>query len=452
MSMRDDLDLRLTAWFDADAVAREPEHLLEHVLARTARTRRRPAWAIPERWIPVDTILTATAPRSRVPWRAVVVLALLLLSLVVGYVLYAGSHPRLPNLTGPAGNGQIVYISDGTLYSARPNGSDARPLLPAVEVPGLPVFSRDGTRLAFLTYADPSSATSLASLHVAKADGSQRVPIITGARTLGFFSFSPDGTQIAFSRWIDDFDGQLDRIFIAPSDGSAGPVQIGTRDMSAFNPAFSPDGHWIAFQSDHCLTATTPQSECVFALHVMRPDGTDVREVTRGVGTQFFGNGFENRTWGVEWSPDSARILVTRAETSNSVVTSGLYLVPLGGGTAVQIADGPGSEYGASWAPTGDRIAFLRRDEVGRRLAYVVNADGSGERLVATAVAGLTPQWSPDGRWLAVVAEIGGSEGQIRLIRLDGSAPDVVVRTVLIPTASETTPGIDAIAWQRIAP
>jgi hypothetical protein len=47
MTARDDFDGLLSAWFDDDAPGREPEHLLGQVLARTARTRRRPAWLVP---------------------------------------------------------------------------------------------------------------------------------------------------------------------------------------------------------------------------------------------------------------------------------------------------------------------------------------------------------------------------------------------------------------------
>ena len=54
MTARDDFDRHLAAWLDDRAPMREPEPLLGQVLARTARTRRRPAWLIPERWIPMS--------------------------------------------------------------------------------------------------------------------------------------------------------------------------------------------------------------------------------------------------------------------------------------------------------------------------------------------------------------------------------------------------------------
>ena len=65
MTTHDDFDRRLTAWLEATAPAREPESLAERVLARTAATRRRPAWAIPERWTPVTSMTSQTARLGR---------------------------------------------------------------------------------------------------------------------------------------------------------------------------------------------------------------------------------------------------------------------------------------------------------------------------------------------------------------------------------------------------
>ena len=67
MSMND-ADRRLSAWLESVAPAREPEHLLDTVLAQTARTSRRPAWRIPERWIPMTTITTPVTSGGSARW------------------------------------------------------------------------------------------------------------------------------------------------------------------------------------------------------------------------------------------------------------------------------------------------------------------------------------------------------------------------------------------------
>jgi TolB protein len=77
------------------------------------------------------------------------------------------------------------------------------------------------------------------------------------------------------------------------------------------------------------------------------------------------------------------------------------------------------------WSPDGRRIAFVSRRD-GKAL-YVMNADGSGLRIVARVEALTTPAWSPDGREIVYgrngvyVMNADGS-GQRQLARR-GSAP-----------------------------
>src|SRR6478672_5140598 len=53
------------------------------------------------------------------------------------------------------------------------------------------------------------------------------------------------------------------------------------------------------------------------------------------------------------------------------------------------------------WSPGGGRIAFLSRGELSKEV-YVVNADGSGQRLLTgDARFPAAPAWSPNGRQLA---------------------------------------------------
>src|SRR5512145_2997152 len=96
MTVRDDLDRHVAAWLATDAPTSPPEHLLDDVLARTARTRRRAAWRIPERWIPMSAITSRLATPPGVPWRTIAVAAVLI-ALIAGALLVAGSlRNRVP--------------------------------------------------------------------------------------------------------------------------------------------------------------------------------------------------------------------------------------------------------------------------------------------------------------------------------------------------------------------
>jgi hypothetical protein len=197
VNTRDDLDRRLAAWFAADAAAREPEHLLGQVLARTARTRRRPAWRVPERWIPMSVTTTHVAHGPRIPWRMVGLTTLLIVALVVGAVLISGSQTRkLPAPFGQAANGLIAYHAAGDILVADPVTGTVTTIVGGATSDSDPVWSLDGSQLSFVR--DAGSGTG--QLYAANADGtSQR--LLTRDKLVGIRShgFSPDGSRILFT-------------------------------------------------------------------------------------------------------------------------------------------------------------------------------------------------------------------------------------------------------------
>ncbi|MBI1879975.1 MAG: PD40 domain-containing protein [Chloroflexi bacterium] len=72
------------------------------------------------------------------------------------------------------------------------------------------------------------------------------------------------------------------------------------------------------------------------------------------------------------------------------------------------------------WSSVGDQIVY-QSPASGSWDLYLINADGSGKRQLASdaAIEGL-PSWSPDGQWVAYLSDAGGNWG-IWLIRADGS-------------------------------
>lgn len=76
------------------------------------------------------------------------------------------------------------------------------------------------------------------------------------------------------------------------------------------------------------------------------------------------------------------------------------------------------------WSPDGERIAFSRGES-----AYVMDANGTNERVVATKLAAtdyaghMSPAWSPDGHLLSVV----NSDSRIMIVSVDsGPRADTV--------------------------
>jgi hypothetical protein len=178
-------------------------------------------------------------------------------------------------------------------------------------------------------------------------------------------SLSPDGTRIAFS------DGL--RILIWNVDGAAPPTPVaGTND--GVSPAWSPDGEWIAFTrlerlgsgSGFCRvfvgSLVNPQLACAEerteyamgrrVITLIRPDGTGETEL---------GEGEEPA-----WAPDGQTIFYRQGDE--------LWKRSLGGGDPTPI---PGTVGGREPAisPTGDHLAFARRNENGTYYIWIARLE-----------------------------------------------------------------------------
>jgi Tol biopolymer transport system component len=447
MTARDDFDRRLAAWFATDAVASEPEHLLGQVLARTAHTRRRAAWRIPERWIPMSTITSRAAASPRIPIRILALGALLLIALIVGTALLAGSRQqRLPAPFGPAGNGAIVFIDGAGIMTADADGTGTT-LLASVpgEVLGGPVVSGDGTRVAYFQYPTTgghAGAYDVASLAVASLAGTtaNTAPIVIDEAIRGASrpTWSPDGRSIAYSYLTTTADSS-DRIVVAAADGSTKHL-VGDPGLPAAAPTWSPDGRRIAFLSEGPRTSR---------LMIMNADGSGVRPLTTGT-YDSIGWGMEHGTHGVSWSPDGRRIIISAGDGDlvGGPLTRDLYVIDVDGGAPERpVATDALLEYGASFSPDGTRIAYLRGAEAAYPDLIVASSDGSDARVVRKGVSWFSPTWSPDGT--RILAETGS-----RVLALDpATGASAVAIAQLGGTVNDFTPtGMTVFDWQRVAP
>jgi TolB protein len=96
-----------------------------------------------------------------------------------------------------------------------------------------------------------------------------------------------------------------------------------------------------------------------------------------------------------------------------------------------------------AWSPDGSRLAFVRPSATLESGIYVVNADGSGERLLSRLVAA-TPAWSPDG------ARIAFSDGRdLYTVRADGTGVEQLTEGPANDTAPAWLPNGTRIAFER---
>lgn len=99
-----------------------------------------------------------------------------------------------------------------------------------------------------------------------------------------------------------------------------------------------------------------------------------------------------------------------------------IYLQNAGGGAARRLTTDPSVDSDPSVSPDGNAVAFWSERRGGG--LYIINADGTGERLLYPG--GRSPAFSPDGRWIAFwlgERDDAAPSGQLYLISPKGGQP-----------------------------
>ena len=421
----DDFDLLLTAWLDADAQVREPEHLLAGVLARTARARPLPAWRLSERWLPMQLALRAQSRPRLVP--LLVVLALIVAALVaVG--LLAGTRRHVPPPFGLAANGQIAFVSDGKLVRENPDGSATLTLLPNSTAQQAPSYSRDGTKIVYKNVLSRTPAAQYAErvdLVVADADGSHPVVAVHDV-SAGNPILSPDG------RWIT-YSAAGDHAYVVPSDGSAQPTDIGFFNGGAWTPSWAPDNEHLAVAGGNAV------------LWIANRDGSAAHPISTGTYAEVGEKG-----WSADWSPDGTKLLFGAPKPNEDY---GLYMVGLDGAPERLIS--PCANDGV-WSPDGSMFAYMRCGIGSGPQVVVSDLDGRQIRTLAGFYGWYMPAWSPDQTRIAILDDRPGPANQpgppvIAILDPKGIAPTVTLPAGSATLTDDTSPDY-TVTWQRLAP
>lgn len=402
----------------------EPDYV-DDLLARTEQLPQRHVFGV--------------GARSHIPWQLIAAAALLALAAAAAALAVGNRRTEMAPLTGPAGNGQIAYFDwKGDLFLGNPRDGSSTLLVDNAEIGSDPVFSPDGSRIAFI-----GGTIRAPEIFVVRADGSdlQAIGPVSdegrrdGPLPLSGLSWTADGASIIRTTYESEFvlfdaDGRGGRRDISsaeadaleagavrypavsPADGAqllyddTGTIAVTAADgtttvlvdptvagapKNAGPPTWSPDGSIVMFE------AAVPDGGG--RIFVVNPDGTGLRQLSQETSLPG-GDGDQNP----KWSPDGSMIAAARYFQSSVPPSTGRQ------------TDFPDSEIVVFDVATGEEHPF------------------EGTRLEQ----GLTSwTWSPDGRSLLV---LGFPNSPLKLV----DATSGVITE--LPWATRSAP-----SWQRVA-
>ncbi|MFQ5887945.1 MAG: hypothetical protein ACE5HY_04545, partial [Candidatus Hydrothermarchaeales archaeon] len=187
-------------------------------------------------------------------------------------------------------------------------------------------------------------------------------------------AWSPDGHRIAYTSGAYD-------IWTMQADGK-GKRQLTNDIYRDEDPVWSPDGSRILYVSEHDGNQQ---------IWIMNADGTEKRQVT-------FTKDWKSAP---VWSPDGSRI----AYVSGRYPEYDIWTMKPDGTGLNRLTFEEKEDWAPAWSPDGSRIAYISRQS-GNFDLWLMDADGTNKRRVVEGVYWREPQisWSPDGSRIAYVS------------------------------------------------
>lgn len=362
---------------------------------------------------------------------ALVIVALLAAAAFV----YIGSRSRVPPPFGVARNGSIAYAAAGDIFTGDPLSGTVTRVVAGDEVDRRPLFSRDGTQIAFLRQAgDDVHQFQLAV--VPRDGGAVRILTTAPVGIPDLVEWSPDGTSL----FVNTADARLTRYDVA---GKKAPLVLAEGVHVQPGGLRPPDGAQVLYQPDG-IAGT--------ALWIMNADGTGKHSLFAG-GSEASGGAIGGS---VAWSPDGRLVAFGLAGANDTYAR--IHVINADGTDVRRLDQEPGVwvDNDLVWSPDGTRIAFNRWRQNTQTQSWDIKPIGIVP-VVGGPVedAGPAPvsdgaifDWSPDGR---TIVSIPGTILQWPSPVMTSAKPTLIDPAAGTARVLDITVG-SAASWQRLAP
>ncbi len=252
------------------------------------------------------------------------------------------------------------------------------------------------------------------------------------SRRIGGSSWSPDGKRVVV---VTNLSGR-DNLWLAPA-GGGWPQQLTVSDQRQSHPAWSPNGQWIAYQSDY-------DGNEQWDLFLVSPANGEVVQLTRTP---------EVSEESAAWSPNGKELAyLVRPKTSSSAEVAVFTVLSRKSRTLTTTTAPNLTNNHPLWSPDGKSIAYTQVNATGRDSnVFVVDVE-SGRSTNLTSHEGEknfeVTGWSPDAKRLLITSNAENGFDNIALLDVATKKLDWLTHEKWQVHSEQFSPDGKSLIWE----